>query len=309
MKRIVYCIVVLIVIGAQVVCFAQDDNAMPETFFEERYLFDYPDDFFKTGGLQVPFNPRVHLKVGIVIKNKSRMMTQEIIEVIFSVGPFDRYRNFFVFLDSDLIERNRNRRDFFIDAYDGYGRRIPGGFDIGNTSVRAGLIVLRVDDYEFTRTGTLGYAQGKRAIAQRMTILHEFGHVFADLGDEYSIDFDKGNKEINCLLMAVGASHEHQKHLVWNTERVNLDYRSHSVLKWQPLIDKGFIPDTRVPRIQIQDNVDTGRFLIPMERCIENRMFEADMEFCPVCQLQIIESICRVSGIIPPWEREQKEEQ
>ena len=270
--------------------------------FEERYLIDYPEDFFDKKGNQVPFNQKLHLKIGVVIKNKSRMSITQILNVIFSVSPIDRYRHFFVFIDHDVLEKIKRRNDFFVEAYNSYGRKIPGGFDIENSSVRAGLIVLKVDDYEFTRTGTLGYARNKLAVAQKMTILHELGHVLASLGDEYSMsELNDEQKKINGVLEAIGVPYYHDKYKVWTTERANLDYRRHKVLKWQPLIDQGFIAPERIKRVQVENGVDVGRFLIPTQRCIMNRIVEDHMEFCPVCQLEIIDSISRLSGVILPW--------
>jgi len=84
-------------------------------------------------------------------------------------------------------------------------------------------------------------------------------------------------------------------------EKANLDYRSHATLKWQPLIEQGFIPSRRIKRIQQENNADVGRFLIPTESCCMNNTLSDTIEYCPVCQLQIIDSICRLSGATPPW--------
>ncbi len=290
--------------------FADENIIYDYNIFEDRYLCDYSEGFFKAGGEQVPFNENLNLKIGIVIKNKSRMSIGEIINVIFSVAPFDRYRRFFVFVDHNKLERIRRRNDFFVEAYNSYGRKMPGGFDIENSSVRAGLIVLNVDDYEFTRTGTLGYASDKLAVAQKMTILHELAHVLANLGDEYSMgEISDEQKEIHGILERIGIPCNHDKYKVWNTEKANIDYRGHKVLKWQPLIEQGFIPDERIKRVQIENGVDVGRFLIPTRKCIMNRIVSDNMEFCPVCQLQIIDSICRLSGAIPPWRTKIKEKE
>ena len=272
-------------------------------YFEDKYLKTYPKDFFSTGGEKVTYNPNIHLKIGIIVRNNSSLPIKEVIEKIFSVAPFDRYRDFFVFVRQEDIERGKRNKDFFIRAYNSYGREIPGGFDIGQSSIQAGLIVLNVENYEFSKTGTKGYAKDKTATAQKMTILHELGHALADLGDEYSIKENEKYVEKRRSYQSIGLSYDHMHYKVWNSEYPNIDYRSHSILKWEPLIEQGFINDRRIKRIQIKDGEDVGRFLIPTDRCIMNRILNDAMEFCPVCQLQIIDRICQLSGAIPPWYR------
>lgn len=285
--------------------FANDESTLEdiEYFFEPRYTYEYPEDFFEPGGPIVKFNPKLHLKIGIVVRNKSQMSMREIINVIFRVPPFDRYRYFFVFVSEDDVDKGMRQSDFYLRAYDSYGRVIPGGFDIGTSSVRAGLIVLNIDDYEFTKTGTKGYSYNNVAVAQKETVLHELGHALANLGEEYSIrEKDDERYAMKDVLNQLGVSYEHGKHQVWNTERANIEYRSRKVLKWQPLIEQGFLTSERIPRVQIENGADVGRFLIPSGECVMNRIVDIDTQYCPVCQLQIIESICRLSGATPPWE-------
>jgi hypothetical protein len=270
-------------------------------FFDDKYNHTYPKDFFETGGERVKFNPSLHLKIGIVIRNSSSMYIDEVIQEIFSVAPFDRYRDFFVFVEQKDVDRGIRNRDHFIRAYNSYGKQIPGGFDIGETSIQAGLIVLNVESYDFTKTGTKGYARGQTATAQKLTILHELGHALANLGDEYSVKENEYDIEKREAYKTIGISYDTMYHKVWNTEYPNIDYRSHSFLKWEPLIKQGFIAPVRIPRIQIQNGIDSGRFLIPSEACVMNRVLHDKMQFCPVCQLQIIDRVSHLSGIIPPW--------
>jgi hypothetical protein len=273
-------------------------------YYDPRYEYVYSKDFFRPGGERVRFNQNLHLKIGIVIKNRSPMSIPDIIAEIFSVAPFDRYRDFFVFVNQYDVDRGIRNRDFFIRAYNGYGREIPGGLDIGESSIRAGLIVLNVEHFEFAKTGTKGYSKNQTATAQKMTILHELGHAFANLGDEYSIKENEHDLERREALRSVGVSYDHMHYKVWNTEYPNIDYRSHEALKWQPLVEQGFISARRYPRVQIKDGQDEGRFLIPTDKCIMNRILHDKMEFCPVCQLQIIDRICQLTGAIPPWFRD-----
>ncbi len=275
-------------------------------FFEDRYLCSYPKDFFSTGGQKVKYNHRLNLKIGIIVRNRSQMEMSEVIDEIFSVAPFDRYRDFFVFVNQRDVDRGVRNRDHYIRAFNHTGREIPGGFDIGETSIQAGLIVLNVENFEFTKTGTKGYSRAKTATAQKMTILHELGHAIANLGDEYSIKENEYDIEKREAYKTIGMSYERMYHKVWNTEYPNTDYRSHSMLKWQPLINQGFMLHRRIPRVQIQEGTDVGRFLIPSPVCLMNRILNDDMEFCPVCQLQIIDKICQLSGAIPPWYSDEK---
>jgi len=240
LRKIVWGVVFLsICMGGVLICFSEKAVIIPEPFFEERYAYDYPDDFFKYGGQKITYNPRLHLKIGIVVRNHSRMHITEIIRHIFSVAPLERYRHFFVFLDYRDIRRITRLKNSYIDAYNAYGSKVPGGYDIGSSSVRAGLKVLRVDDYEFTKTGTLGYARGKVGVAQKMTILHELGHLLAHLGDEYSRPEESAEqKELDFILESLGVGLKYRKFKVWRTEHANIDYRSHKVLKWHPLIEQ-----------------------------------------------------------------------
>ena len=100
----------------------------------------------------------------------------------------------------------------------------------------------------------------------------------------------------------MGINYLYREHKIWHSEKANLDYRSHDILKWQPLIEQGFIPDKRIPRIQRENGVDTGRFLIPTENCCMNNRIQDTIGYCPVCQLQIIAAISRLSGVRPAWE-------
>jgi hypothetical protein len=288
------------------VVFCADDLAQ-KMYFDDRYTYTYAKDFFRTGGERVRFNQNLHLKIGILINNRSGMSMAEVIAEIFTVAPLDRYRDFFVFVNKDDVDRGRRNRSFFIRAYNGYGREIPGGFDIGESSIRAGLIVLNVENYEFTKTGTKGYAKNQTATAQKMTILHELGHAFAELGDEYSIKQNEYDLEKRAAYKTVGLSYDYLQSKVWNSEYPNLDYRSRAILKWQPLIEQGFIPQGRFPRIQLHDGgIDHGRFLTPTDTCLMNRILHDKMEFCPVCQLQIIDRISELSGVTPPWYADEK---
>ena len=300
---VLYSLLLLFLLNAS--CFAiVDMKDELDEFIEDRYLYDYPKDFFLTGGEPVRFNSAVHLKIGVIVRNQSKLLINEIIAEIFSTAPFDRYRSFFVFLREDDIQRAKRNRSFYVPAYDSYGRSLPGGFNIAQSSVRAGLIVLDASNYEFKKTGTLGFSRNNTATAQKLTILHEFGHAIAGLGDEYSINRGVRDIEKQKAYSAIGVSYEYLHSKIWTKEYPNLDYRSHKILKWRNLIKQGFIEDKRIKRIELNNGYDEGRFFIPCERCIMNRLVDSKIEFCPVCQLQIIESISYLTGAIPPWYKE-----
>jgi len=143
------------------------ETIAPEVFIEPRYQVTYSKSFFKLGGSIVKYRQNRHLKIGIIIRNRTDFSIKHIIETIFSVAPFDRYRDFFVFANADEATREIRQRNQFISTYDSYGRRIGGGFDWSAMRVRAGLVVLDVNDYEWKRSGSLGYAFKQTAITQK----------------------------------------------------------------------------------------------------------------------------------------------
>jgi hypothetical protein len=273
-----------------------------ETYIEPRYQLQYQKDFFKTGGAQIKFNPDEYLRIGVLIENKTNWSLNEILNIFFSVAPFDRYRNFFEFTMTQNIDQALALKNEFLTAYDGWGNRLAGGFDISSTRIQASLIILKVGDVEFFKTGTRGYSRGKTAVAQPYTILHELGHVLARLGDEYSVQEGEEYTEFETLAKSMGEQF-HSRLSGWRTQtKPNLDLRTRKVLKWQPLIDQGFIPTERIERKEFQyGGKEVGRFVIPTAHCVMNNP-ERDNEFCPVCQLQIIEMICQFTGAPIPWE-------
>lgn len=271
-------------------------------FIEPRYRVEYAPRFFELGGERVKYDPVRHLKIGIVINNRTEMNVKDIIDVIFSTSPIDRYRDFFVFANSDEVMREVRQNNHFITTYDCYGRRIGGGFDWTAMRVRAGLVVLDVNDYEWQRSGALGYAFKKTAITQKSTILHELGHVLGGLGDEYSVG-ERGHDEVyKQLLEALGKEYAYRMGRGWMEVKENLEYRTRNPLKWAPLIEQGHLPVGEFVRVELQNNHDVGRFAIPSPQCVMNHPEKSDGKFCPVCQLQIISRIAKFTGCSTPWD-------
>jgi hypothetical protein len=271
-------------------------------FFDPRYEVQYPPRFFSLGGERVKYDHNLHLKIGIVINNRTEMNVKDIINIIFSVAPFDRYRDFFVFANSDEVMREVRQNNHYITTYDSYARRIGGGFDWSAMRVRAGLVVLDVNDYEWQKSGALGYAFKKTAITQKSTILHELGHVLGNLGDEYSVG-EVGHDDVyKELLQALGKEYAYRMGRGFQEVKENLDYRTRNPLKWAPLIQQGFLPEGEFVRVELKDNHDVGRFAIPTGMCCMNHPEKSEGQFCPVCQLQIISRISKFTGCPTPWD-------
>lgn len=274
----------------------------PAAYIDPRYRVPYPPRFFETGGPKVKYDPARHLKLGIVIRNRTDMDMHYIIESIMTTAPFDRYRDFFVFTNADEATRDVRLNNQFITTYDGYGRRIGGGFDWTVMRVRAGLVVLDVNDYEWKRSGTLGYAFKQTAITQKSTILHELGHVLGDLGDEYSIGEQEHQEVLDRLLRSLGKEYAYRMGRDWTRVRANLEYRTRSPFKWFPLAEEGFIPEGVFCRVEIKDDHDVGQFAVPAPYCVMNHPEKSEGKFCPVCQLQLIARIARYTGCTTPWD-------
>ncbi|MFC1808616.1 hypothetical protein ACFL3D_00650 [Candidatus Omnitrophota bacterium] len=271
-------------------------------FIDPRYRVEYPPRFFSLGGEREYYVPERHLKIGIVINNRTEMDVKEIIRIIFSTSPLDRYRDFFVFANSNEVTREVRLNNHFITTYDAYGRRIGGGFDWTAMRVRAGLVVLDVNDYEWQRSGALGYAFKRTAITQKSTILHELGHVLGGLGDEYSIGEQAHNEVLEDILRSMGKEYAYRFGRGWTEIKDNLEYRTRNPLKWAPLIKQGHIPAGAFLRVELQENHDIGRFAIPCPQCVMNHPEKSDGQFCPVCQLQIISRISQFTGCPTPWD-------
>ena len=69
------------------------------------------------------------------------------------------------------------------------------------------------------------------------------------------------------------------------------------------LVEQGFLPNSRIERIEMVNGMDRGKFMIPSNNCyMNNHRNPEDDRYCPVCQLAIIDRISQLSGVTFPWE-------
>ncbi|HHT9139871.1 MAG TPA: hypothetical protein ACFYEA_01635 [Candidatus Tripitaka californicus] len=250
--------------------------------YNGRYASRYPEDFFNPGGTEVNFNPSIHQKIGILIQNRTRLSLSEIAHMIFKTAPLDRYKRFFYLrIEEEFREDIANNTILSTRAYDYSGRAIPRGLPLSEGQGSFNLVFLRFSLREVIRCSCKGVTiqtnQGNFAYVGEDSILHEVGHAFAGLADEYS---DPRASDFTA---------------------VNLEDRHAHKLKWSGLIEKGFLPNRKIERREIVGGIDRGRFLIPSNNCYMNN-HQNDDRYCPVCQLAIISRISQLSGVTPPWQ-------
>jgi hypothetical protein len=273
LKRVSLIIVLLFLSLGQAV--AQD---------EARYSFKYSEDFFRPGGTEVELNPSVHKKIGILFRNHTNLSLPEIANMVFNTSPFDSYRQFFYFrIEGEFSEDIANNNILSTRAYDYSGRPITGGLPVSGGQGAFNLIFLKFGFKEVIQCSCKGATihtnQGNFSFVGEDSILHEIGHSFVELADEYS----------------------HPR--ASDFAAINLEDRNAHMLKWSGLIEQGFLPDRRIERREVIGGVDKGRFLIPSNDCyMNNHTSPNDSRYCPVCQLAIIDRISQLSGAIPPWE-------
>jgi hypothetical protein len=176
---------------------------------------------------------------------------QEVGTALFGVAPLDRYRAWFYFRKADDFPAPK--------AYDGNGNTmedVPYG-DLDGT------VFLHFKDPQSFAKGVLGYSTGCNAFVQGASLLHEFGHTFAKLGDEYA----NGSRD----------------------DAANL-FRKPAV-PWQPLVQSGLLgaPPRR-----------DAEFLIPTDNCFLNNS-ATQSRYCPVCQLEFLARIAELTGSPVPW--------
>ena len=251
---------------------------------DERYSFEYPGDFFNYGGEEVEFNASVHRKIGVLVSNRTTLPLSEITRMIFNTSPFDRYKQFFYFrIEGEFREDMANNNTLSTRAYDYDGRAMNGGLPVSEGRGAFNLIFLRFGMKEVIQCSCSGATihtnQGNFSFVGEDSILHEIGHAFAELADEYS----------------------HPR--ASNFAAVNLEDRGTHRPKWNGLIEQGFLPNRKIERIEIVNGRDRGRFMIPSNNCyMNNHRNPEDDRYCPVCQLAIIDRIAQLSGAIPLWE-------
>ncbi len=215
-----------------------------------RYSAPFARRFFEPGQPPVPWDP-ARRRIGITVGLGEGVTLQDAASGIFASSPFDRYRAWFHFRRAEEFPSAR--------AYDSYGN--PMG-DVPYDGMD-GTVYLYFRDPESFKPGVLGFAEGSKATVQPVSLLHEIGHAFARLGDEYA----GGSKGEAANLVRPGA------------------------VPWKPLIDAGHLgPPAR------RDEA----FLIPSEDChLGNRLSAS--RFCPVCQIEIVARLCELTGAPLPW--------
>ena len=156
-----------------------------------RYSFKYPDDFFSPGGAVVEFDASVHDKIGVLVTNRTTRSLSEITSMIFNTSPFDRYKQFFYFrIEDEFREDMANNNTLSTRAYDYNGRAINGGLPVSEGRGSFNLIFLKFGIQEVIKCScngaTIHTNQGNFSFVGEDSILHEIGHAFAGLADEYS---------------------------------------------------------------------------------------------------------------------------
>ncbi|MEK6765696.1 MAG: hypothetical protein AABY49_05645 [Planctomycetota bacterium] len=109
-----------------------------------RYAFNYPRDFFSSGGKEVEFNTSVRNKIGVLVTNRTTRMLSEITRMIFSAPPFDRYKQVFYFrIEDEFREDMANNNTISTRAYDYNGRPINSGLSISEGQGSFNLFFLK----------------------------------------------------------------------------------------------------------------------------------------------------------------------
>jgi hypothetical protein len=217
---------------------------------DSRYRQPYDRAFFEPGQRAVD-RPAGGRRIGITIETGPGLAMPEAAARLFAAAPLDRYRDWFRLRKAEEFPSAR--------AYDSYGQ--PAGeapYDDLD-----GTVYIRFRDPKSFEPGVLGYTKGCEAFVSDQSMLHEFGHAFARLGDEYP----DGS--------AVDAP---------NVAR-------QAPPAWERLISAAALPEP-VKR--------DASFLIPSADChMANR--PAPTRFCPVCQLEIHARMWELAGAPLPW--------
>ena len=217
---------------------------------DARYRRPYDRVFFEPGAATLPFDPTKR-RIGITVDLGAGVGLRDVALALFGAAPLDRTRDWFYF---------RRAADFpEPKAFDSHGdpmEALPYG-DLDGT------VVLHFKDPGVFDKGVLGYTTGCHAFVQGASLLHEFGHAFARLGDEYED----------------GSAHE----------AANLFQRE--TAPWMTLVESGLLP---APLRR------DARFFMPSDNCyLNNRATQS--RYCPVCQLEIHARIAELTGAPLPW--------
>ena len=217
---------------------------------DTRYRRAYDPAFFEPGGAAIPFDASKH-RIGITLEPGAEVSPSEVATLLFGAAPLDRYRAWFFIRRADDFPAPK--------AYDAFGNPmepVPYG-DL------EGTVFLHFKDPASFAKGVLGYATGCHAFVQGTSLLHEVGHAFAGLGDEYA-----------------GGSRDGAANL----------FRDPTV-PWMPLVTSGVLP------APLRRDAD---FFIPSDHCYLNNS-PGQRRYCPVCQLEIHARMADLAGVPLPW--------
>jgi hypothetical protein len=217
---------------------------------ESRYLHGYPRAFFESGQAAVPRPPNAR-RIGVTVETGPDRTLADVASKIFAAAPLDRYRDWFRLRRAEEFPSPR--------AYDAEGNATG---DVPYDDLD-GTVFLRYRDPKTFEPGVLGYTKGCEAFVSDRSMVHEFGHAFARLGDEYP----DGS----------------------TADAANLARQA--PVAWEPLIRTSMLAEP-VRR-------DKG-FLVPSADChMANR--PGPTRFCPVCQLEIHARMWELAGAPLPW--------
>ena len=217
---------------------------------DTRYRRPYDRAFFEPGAAAVPFDP-TKKRIGITLEPGSGVSPREVGLLLFGAAPLDRYRAWFFIRKADDFPAQT--------AYDGFGNPadpVPYG-DL------EGTVFLHFKDPASFDKGVLGYTTGCHAFVQGASLLHEFGHAFARLGDEYP----DGSRD--------GAANLFRQ----------------AAVPWMPLVSSAILS---APLHR------DSEFFIPSDNCYLNNN-PSQSRYCPVCQLEIHARMAELAGAPLPW--------
>jgi hypothetical protein len=217
---------------------------------DARYRQTYPRAFFEAGGASIPFDSAKQ-RIGVTLEPGAGVAPREVAALLFGAAPLDRYRAWFYIRKADDFPATT--------AYDGFGNRMDG-VPYGELE---GTVFLHFKDPASFDKGVLGYTRGCHAFVQGASLLHEFGHAFAHLGDEYA----DGSRDPAANLFRQPAA------------------------PWMPLVSSALLsaPLRR-----------DAEFFIPSDNCYLNNN-PAQSRYCPVCQLEIHARMAELAGAPLPW--------
>lgn len=217
---------------------------------DSRYRQAYLQGFFDPGQASVPLPPGGR-RIGITVETGPGRTLPEVAAKLFSAAPLDRYRDWF---------RLRRAEEFpAARSYDSSGS--PAG-DLPYDDLD-GTVYLRFRDPRSFEPGVLGTTKGCESFVTDVSLVHEFGHAFARLGDEYP----EGSTADAANLAKQAPPH------------------------WEPLVRSAWLPE---PLRRDKS------FLVPSADChMANR--PSPTRFCPVCQLEIHARMWELAGTPLPW--------